>query len=226
MSAIQQVMLAYGATGGGSITDAIYMQYDAGNGTSTFLDQGTAGTTWTRSGSGVVTSTTHIINGVSSLFLPTNADYLEAPTSASNRLPASADFSLKWTGFYPAQLSSAGVGGYLISIQDSGATAAGTQFAIATNSGGFLVIVYSDGTTRSASSAGSLLTANVDNTFEFKRVGTTLTLVQGGVNAVVVTGFSGSFPAAASTKWRIGRPEFGNAGITSGVYFDKLTLTR
>jgi hypothetical protein len=221
---IQQMLLGYGDAG--AIVDQINMQFDAGNGSSTFTDGGTAGSTWTRSGVGVVCSTGHIITGVSSLFLPANTEYLEAATSASNRLPASADFSLKWKGYYTSQLSAGGTGAYLMSIQDSGGTAAGTQFAVVTNSTGQLLFVYSNGTTRSVSTGSTLLIANADTNFEFKRVGTTLSLLQNGTTVSTVTGFSGSFPAVTTTKWRVGRSESGsNNGIATGSYVDNLTLT-
>lgn len=204
----------------------IEMHFDAGNNTQTFTDSGSAGSTWAPSGSGVITSTAHVIAGVSSLSLPTNADYLEAATSAANRLPATADFSVKWKARYAGALSAGGVGGYLLSIQDSGATAAGTQFAIATNSSGALLLIYSNGTTRTVPPAGQMLTTATDLAFEFKRVGTTLTLLMGGSASVTVTGFSGSFPAVTTTKWRVGKPEFGtNTGLASGVFFDDFTLT-
>ena len=225
MSAIAQALIAaYGAAA--AITDAIYMLFDTGNGSTTFTDAGTAGSTWSGT-AGVVCSTAHIIEGVSSLYLPSNADYLEAATSSTNRLPASSDFSVKWKARYSSSLSAAGTGGYLISIQDASATAAGTQFAIVTNSSGNLAIVYSDGTTRSVAVGSTPITTGSDIQFEFKRVGTTLTLMQAGVAAVTVTGFSGSFPAASGTKWRLGKPENGsNNALATGSYLDHFTLTR
>lgn len=204
----------------------INMQFDAGNGSQTFTDTGTAGSIWTPSGAGVVCSTGHVIAGVSSLFLPTNADYLGAPTSTTNRLPATANFSLKWVGYYSSNLSAGGTGGYLMSIQDTTPTAAGTQFAVATNASGLLVLVYSDGTTRSATTPTTSLTILTNTNYELKRVGTTLTLLQNSTAVATVTGFSGSFPAVTGRSWRIGKPEFGsNNALATGSYVDNLTLT-
>jgi hypothetical protein len=214
--------------GGGGVVGPtkINMLFEAGNNTQTFTDTGAAGLTWTASGGSVITSTAHIISGVSSLQCGTaNTAYLSAPTNSLGRLPPAADFSLKFSYFATSVLSAASTAATPVSLADAGLTGAGSQFMCTVNSTGQWAFYYSDGTTLTLVNPSTTnAIANADTAMEFKRVGTTLTLLQNGSAAASVT-FSGSFPAVTGT-WRVGCPNFNSTrGFANGMYFDNFTLT-
>lgn len=207
------------------LTEVIHMDFDTGNGSTTFTDSGSAGTTWTRASTETCTTST-ILDGTSSLNIVSGgSSYLTAASSSSNRLPASGNFRLKFLARASSWLRPDTAGAYLLSLQDSTATAAGTQFAIATNSSSIVSLIYSDGTTRSATAAASALATNANLAFEFHRDGSTLRLIVNSTAIVTVTGFTGNFPAA-TVNWRVGAPLAGNSSPTNGMIFDKFTLER
>lgn len=209
------------------LTEVIHMDFDAGNGSTTFTDSGSAGTTWTRASTETCTTST-ILDGVSSLQIVSGgASRLTATTTSANRLPATGNFRLKFLARSSNWLKADTTGSSILSLQDSSATAAGTQFVIAVNSSSVPLLVYSDGTTRTVAtgSGGGLATAATLD-FEFARDGTTLTLKIAGTTRVTVTGFSGSFPAITTTPWVIGNNGGFASSAASGILFDKFTLER
>jgi len=209
---------------GGPGPKAIAMQFDSGDAQAVFTDTGTAGTTWTVGSGAVVCSTAVVLDGVSSLFLPSGGSaYLVSSVDARNLLPASKDFSLRFRARASSWLRPDTAGCYILSVQDGGSTGPGTQFAIATNSSQFPALVYSDGTTRSVATGTAAIPTNTNLLFELVRTGSTLALkIDGAV--VVSVSFPGAFPQPA-TPWRIGAPALANSAPTNGMYFDSFTLT-
>jgi hypothetical protein len=209
---------------GGAPPRKIDMLFDAGNGEAVFSDSGTGASTWTVGSGAVVCSTAEVLAGVSSLFIPAGgAPYLTAAASAGNLLPATKDFSLRFRARASSWLRPDSAGCYILSVQDAASTAAGTQFAIATNTNQFPALVYSDGTTRSVATGSVAIPTNATVLFELVRTGSTLALKINGAVAVSVT-FSGAFPQPA-TPWRIGAPAGVAGGPTNGMYFDSFSLT-
>jgi hypothetical protein len=133
-----------------AVAERIYMDFEGANGSQVFTDIGTGASTWTWAGSAALTTST-VLAGTSSLSIPTTSSYIETPYTTGNRIPPTGNWSLT----FKARASSAGgwvqagVGTYLLSVQNSTATAAGTAFAMATNASGKMQLVLSDGTTRS-----------------------------------------------------------------------------
>lgn len=211
MAAIHQVLASYG---GASAANRISMVFDAGNGSTTFTDTGTGASTWTGSG-GTTCSTATILAGVSSLSVSATTDYLETAYNSSNRIPATADWDLE----FMARISTA-TSTYLVSVQDTSATAAGTAFALATNASAQLQVILSDGSTRSiivAAAAPTAISSGTTYTLKVTRRGSTITLYINGVSVGTGT-FSGSVNLPASQAWRIGKPLFGATNGANGFY--------
>lgn len=210
--ALQQALLMVGSA---PITDLIHLWFDDGNGSTAFSDQGTAGTTWTGAGSAVETST-GALSGISSLSIPNvGSAVLSAPYSASNCLPATADWDLEFI-VNPGTVAST----YMVSVQDSGTTAAGTAIAVVTNASSQLVVILSDGTTRSiivAASAATAIASGVTKTIKVTRRTSTIALSFNGTQVATGT-FSGSINLPTGQSWRIGKPVTGTNNGMNGLY--------
>jgi hypothetical protein len=204
-------------------TLAISMNFDAGDGSTTFTDLG--GSVWTIGAGAVEISEDIVIEGASSLFVPA-AGYLKTAYVAGNRIPADGDWRLKFKARATSWLSAGSTGAYILSVQDATPTAAGTVIAIATDSFSRPVLVVSDGTTRSVLITGTdALTTAATVTFEVKRIGDTIDFLINDVSIGTGT-FTGSFPVAADQDWRIGTPTFADRAPVNGMYFDTFSLVR
>lgn len=205
-------------------TYVVSMDFEGANGSATFTDDGTGASTWARSGTGVALTTTTPLAGTSSLLVTATTDYLETDYDSDNCLPASADWDISFK-MRAATLVSGGLGRYVLSAQDSSTTAAGTAFAIATNASGNLLLVLSDGTTRSVIVTSSTV-LSVDTTYDvlMQRRGTSVRMFFGGISVGTGT-FSGSVNLPASRKLRIGKPE-ASASSASSLRFDTFRIAR
>lgn len=203
----------------------IEMHFEGANGSTIYEDEGTGSSIWTAVGTAPTLTTSSPLAGTSSLSITSGGGSgIETPINDSNRIPRYGDFSLKFKARATSWLSPASTGCYILSIQNAASTAAGTIFAVATNSSQQVILVYSDGTTRSVSAAGSTLPTGSTVEFEFRRVGTTLELLVNGTVQCTVTGFTGNFPLATGVMWRVGVPEGATSGPTNGMQFDDFTL--
>jgi hypothetical protein len=206
-------------------TTVINMTFDTGNGSTTFTDTGSQASSWQIGTGAVQCSTTAVLEGVSSLFVPGGGfAYLYTTAYSANMLPATSDFSLKFKARSSSWLRFDASGCYLISIQGAVGNGADTQFAIATNLNTYLAFAYSDGTTRSAVTGTTPVPVNVTVSFEFKRVGSTLSLLMNGVLQCSAT-LSGALNVPSGQQWRIGAPAGAQGGAFNGMYFDSLSLT-
>lgn len=207
------------------VTERIYMDFEGANGSTTFTDVGTAGSVWTAGGAAQITTST-VLAGTSSLSIPTTASVISTPYNASNRIPPTGN----WVMTFAARASSAGgwvqggVGTVLVSCQINTGTAAGTAFVFATNSAGRVIIIMSDGTTRSTIVTGTtVLATNTNYTFEISRATNTITLKINGVSDGTGT-FSGTVNTPVSQDWRIGVPAAGN-NPPAPAFFDTFRLS-
>lgn len=200
----------FGRGSGGSV-DLVYMDFEGADGSTTFDDSGAGASVWTASGNAQI-DTGVVLAGTSSLLIPAlNADYIGTPYAVSNGLPPRGDWDIvcrvtcnNW--------DLGGVGKTFISAQSAAAAAADTAFAIACNSSQQLVVILSDGTTRSviAISSGSMLDGTTYDISAARR-GNTVSIGFGPG-----TGGSGSFTGAihmpVGRTLRVGNQEGNNTG--------------
>jgi hypothetical protein len=202
----------------------ILMNFEGSNGSTTFTDTGNGSSVWTGTG-GAALTTTSPISGSSSLLLTADTDYIEAPyVVGANSIPPTDDFSLKISFKSPTSNPQQT---YMLSVQDSTGSAAGTVIVLYIGFGGPLALYISDGTTRSLVISGTsgLATANTVATYEVRRVGPDLYLYVNGssVGNYSVSGFS--FAQPSGLKWRIGQAEFTGPGTTiAGMWVDDFSL--
>jgi hypothetical protein len=200
------------------------MDFEGTNGSTTFTDIGTGGSVWTAGGAAALTTGT-VLAGTSSLSIPTTSSYINTAYTTANRIPPTGN----WSMTFMARASSAGgwvqagVGTVLVSCQDLSATAAGTAFVFATNSAGKVLIIMSNGTTRSTIVTGATtLATNTNYTFTITRVTNTITLLINAVSDGTGT-FSGTVNTPSGGFWRIGQPVAGNNPPAPG-FFDTFRL--
>lgn len=203
--------------------DLVSMDFEGADGSSTFTDDGTGGSTWTRSDANAEISTAVVLAGTSSLRITSQSTYLSTAYSASNGLPASAPWSIRFL-CRSTDWNSGGVGRYLVSAQDSTPTAADTAFGVATSSGAALVLILSDGTTRSVviNYAGPLA-INTTYDIEFYRTGTSVGLKVDGITVATAT-YTGNINMPAGRELRIGKPEFASSAPAT-FYFDTFRIS-
>jgi hypothetical protein len=201
----------------------IALDFEAANNSTVFTDTGTAGSTWSRGATGAVVTTSSPLVGAGSLFLPTQSDYIETNAVAGNMLPASADFDLSWAAS-STNWAVGGVGEYMLSVQDASATAAGTQFVVATNASTQVAFIASNGTTRSVVGTSTLaLTGTGGYSFLLTRRGNLFTLTVDGTPFISAT-WANNFAQPAGRKWRIGKPEFGSSNGSHQARYDVVRL--
>jgi hypothetical protein len=179
-------------------------------------DFGTGRSVWTAQNVGE--SSTLILAGNKSLRSTTSNDYLTASATSGNMLPATADWDLEFlvhSGNWTSR--------YVVSVQDTTATAAGTQFAWATGAGGVPVFVLSDGATRSTIiTAPGAMSINTTYAISVTRRSSTIAMTRDG-SAYGSGVFAGSINQPAGRAWRIFKPEFAGSGAATAA-FDRLRL--
>lgn len=203
----------------------IEMDFEGANGATSFLDTGTGASAWTAGGAAALTTST-VLAGTSSLSIPTTSSYITTPYNTANRIPPTGNWSIT----FKVRASSAGgwvqggVGTYVLSCQDSSITAAGTAIALATNSSGKMLVVMSDGSTRSVIvTGGTTLATNTTYDMEVKRVSNTITFLINGVSDGSGT-FSGTVNTPSGQAWRVGQPAAGN-NPPAPFFFDTFRLS-
>lgn len=195
----------------------ISMAFDGVDGGSTFTDTGTGASTWVRSGSGVTTSTEHVLAGTASLRITGSTDYLETDYVEANRFPATAD----WDFSFRFRASSNAGGLYVFSVYDASSTGAGSVFSIYSDGGG--LEPYFTNAANSFVNVGRLnYSADTNYTWLLRRRGSTIDFRRDGGSPVSIT-FSDSIKAPSGLKWRIGKPPSGSSVNT--LYIDDLVLT-
>lgn len=210
--------------GGGIVDRVIDLRFESSNGSTTFTDLGSAGSTWSAVGSAQC-STTVILDDTASLKIPScTADAISASYTSANRIPATLNWDFRADVYTGGNWATGGTGKTLFSCQDAGATAAGTAFAFATSSSALFVIILSDGSTRSviATQGSAPMGSGTKYPIIVRRRGD---VISGRVNGV---DFSGSFTGSinmpgSSPVWRIGNTLFGNSGSETW-YLDNITL--
>lgn len=212
-----QLTINASAAGGVSI----YMDFEGANNSTTITDLGPS--TWACSGAAKIQTAVPLV-GTSSAIL-TGTDFISTPATASNMLPPTADFDLSFVARASSWISNAGVGIYLLSVQDNSVTAAGTQFAIATSLSSQLAVILSDGTTRSTIVLAGSLAINTTYEITVRRRGTTISLWANGSQIGSGT-FTGSINLPAGRSWRIGYPEAGIDRTPSTTYIDNIRLIK
>ena len=206
---------------------AIQMDFEGANASQTFTDQGIAQSVWSAGTAGATIQTTTVLAGTSSLKCADNSvDYVKTSAVSANMLPATANWDLSVRA-QAASWTRGGAGGiYLLSIQDASATAAGTQFALATSLSGVMALILSDGSTRTTIvTTSTTLVDGMAYTFKFSRRGSgtnNITCYLNGSQEQQGT-FSGSINQPSGRDWRIGKPEFAVGGSTA-LYVDTLRL--
>lgn len=218
MSAPHQVLLT-----GKTSQRVISLSFEGTNGSTTFTDVGSAGSTWSAVGAAAI-STTVILDDTSSLKIPScTADAISASYTSANRLPATADFDLRADIYTTGNWATGGGGKTIFSCQDASATAAGTAFYIATNASALLAVGLSDGSTRSQIAiTGVAMASGTKHGIAVRRRGSTITISANGSTGSGT--FSGSINMpAGSPVWRIGNTLFGNSGSETW-YIDNVTL--
>ena len=201
----------------------IEMDFEGANGATSFPDTGTGASVWTGSGSAALTTGT-VLAGTSSLSIPTTSSYISTPYTTANRIPPTGNWTLTFKIRSSGGWVQGGVGCYILSCQDTIGVASGTAIALATNASGKLLVVMSDGTTRSVIVTGATtLATNTTYDFEVRRVSNTITFLINGVSDGSGT-FSGSVNSPAGRTWRIGQPESGN-NPPAAFFFDTFRLS-
>jgi len=195
--------------GGGASAFRIEMDFEGANGSTTFTDTGTGASTWGFSGSAAITTGT-ILAGTSSLSVPTTSSFIQTAYTTNNRVPPTGNWSLTFKIRSTGGWVQGGVGCYVLSVQDGVGIGSGTAIALATNSSGKLLVILSDGTTRSVIVTGATtLATSTTYDFEVRRVTNTITFLINGVSDGSGT-FSGTINTPVGRQWRIGQPESGN----------------
>jgi hypothetical protein len=203
--------------GGAPITDRIYMDFEGANGSTTFTDAGTAASTWSPGGTAALTTAT-VLAGTSSLSIPTTSSVITTPYNSSNRVPPTGNWSITFQARSTGGWVQGGVGTVLLSCQDNVASAAGTAFVFATNSTGRVLIIMSDGATRSVIVTGTtVLATSTTYTFTITRTTNTITLLINGVSDGTGT-FSGTVNTPVGQSWRIGLAAAGNTPPAAFVF--------
>lgn len=205
------------------LTDRVLMDFEGSNGSQTFTDTGSAGTTWSASGAGTALTTGTILAGTSSLGVTAGTDYMEAAAASGNMLPATGNWSIRFR-IRAGTLTSGGLGRYLVSCQGTAGNAADTHIVLATNASSVVSVILSDGTTRSTViSSGFSMAVNTTYNIEVNRVGSTINLIVDGTSRASAT-FTGSINRPSGRKWRIGAPEFAANGA-SNIVFDSFRIS-
>lgn len=209
------LLLVYqqGQFGRGAIVgrDLVYMDFEDVDGSTTFTDTGEGGSTWTAGGNAQIDTGT-VLAGTSSLLIPAlNADYIGTPYSVANGLPARGDWDIlcrvRCSGW-----DLGGVGKTFISAQNAATTAADTAFAVACNTSRNLLMILSDGTTRSVIAQSSSAMAN-NTTYDIAvaRRGHSVSIGFGPGTGGAGT-FTGAINMPAGRTLRVGNHETGNTG--------------
>jgi hypothetical protein len=199
----------------------IWMDFEGlTSGTQQFTDRGTGRSVWVKLGTDIELANDVAAPAGKTWLKAFNAAHaLETDAVSANMLPATADWDLKFYVRMTAVTSR-----YMLSVQDGTPTAAGTQFAIATNGSGVPLVVLSDGATRSTIvTAPSAMSTNTTYAIVVSRRGSTISMTRDG-SAYGSGTFAGSINQPAGRKWRISRPEFSSTvGLSTG-YIDALRL--
>lgn len=200
----------------------VSMDYEGANGSTTFTDDGTQASTWTRSGANVTISTAQILDGTSSLLVNGDSDYLQTDLTSSNGLPATGDWDIE----FRMRLGSV-TSRYVLSAQGTSANASDTHFAIVTNISGNLAFIVSNGTTRQvlfSSSAENISTNTVYLTRISRRQNEYIISLNGSITSRAT--FSGNINQPAGRKIRIGLGEAAGTTTGSPFYFDSFRIFR
>lgn len=198
------------------------LRFDTGDASTVFTDEGLSPKTWTRSGTGVFCSTTQILEGVSSLYCTANTDYLEALNDGANAVKA-GDFTIN----IMARWGASPVSAYILSVQNAGATPAGTAWAMATNINARISVVLCDGTTRSVYTASANAMSSATNyTLRWVRSGTGTNNNTVYINSTNVLQFTDNkiVNIPSGEVIRIGAAKAGNT--IADTYFDNFWTAR
>lgn len=190
------------------LSDTIRMRFETAY---PFTDEGSAGSTWTRSSANVAQSTASSPPEGSSWMLSSAAgDNLHCTWGSANRITT--------TGFIGGYFRPSGsmVSVYLASVQDATGTAAGTAWAWVTNGSGTLFLIYCNGTTRTVTTTGVAMTADVRKYLGIEVYGGNIYASVDGV--IKITAAFTGFPAI-SRDLRLCAAEAGN-GPGGGLYVD------
>jgi hypothetical protein len=199
----------------------IKMYFEGSNGSTTYTDNGSGGSSWSGTG-GAALTTGSPISGSSSLLLTADSDYIEANyVQSTNGLPGHGDFEM----ICSFKCATVNPSGYILSAQDSSASASGTVFALFESAGNILLYI-SDGTTRSQvlSRTSGMNPSNNVAVYKVKMVGNTLSLQVGNNTAATYDMTGITLPSGSGLKWRIGKPEFGPGVGIAGLMVDDFTL--
>jgi hypothetical protein len=219
MGAGHQALLMAGSV---SNPDLIRLLFNGANGGSTFTDDGSAGTVWTRSGVNVTTSTTGAQEGSACLHVGGATDYLEADYTSANDL-GSGNFFI---GFWWTPVTVA-TSRYVCAVQPV-ATAAGRAFVWATNVSNQITFFMSDGTTLYFNGANlGGITAGTPTYLSIQRTGGTVYVRRDGTSAISNSSAAAGNPVNIPTsgKLRFGSPQTGQNSFASHR-FDLVQLRR
>ena len=210
----------------------IALHFEQANGSTTFIDDGSASSTWTGGGAFVMVSTTSPLAGAGSLqgTTHTNLGIRTAAVPGVNMLPATADWRLSFkfkAASYLVPIT--GTGFYILSIQGitGGGTPAETQIVIATNYERKVAVFLSDGITRDLVILTSMaLVGGTAYSFKLERVSNIVTLYLDDTDRGSAT-YSKSLNQPTGRQWRVGQPEYDvvDNGPTPPWQFDDFVLT-
>lgn len=194
----------------------VSMDFEGADASTTFTDSGTGASTWTAGGASALSTVSPApLTGTASLKIPAlNADYIKTAYGANNCLPARGDWDIlmrvRCTGW-----DTGGVGKTFLSAQSPAAAAIDTAFALATNSTRKLLIVLSDGTTRSVIATSTSSMAN-NTTYDISaaRRGNTVSVGFGAGTGGGGT-FTGAIHLPVGRDLRLGNQEGGNTGAVN-----------
>lgn len=183
------------------------------------VDEGFAESVWSTGGGSMVLSTSLSPALGSWLRITTNGSALSTPWSAANAISGSGEWFVGFDFRMTGTITSA----YIASVQNAGATAAGTALAWVLNASNQLLLVVSDGTTRTVHNTGKTIVADTTYYCGTERVGNTIyPSIDGSLGTTLA--FSGSLNLPAGQSLQLGAANAG--GTSTSLYIGRLQIRR
>lgn len=192
------------------------LNFERPNGDTIYTDEGSGESVWVGSGTGTVISTAWSKNGAASLYIPSNAGYIETKYQKGNSI-STGDFF--FGGWFRADTGGSFSSRYLCGVDDG--TAAGSAFSFYSAGSSQPTWIYSDGTTRTVTVGTGTYALNTDYYISMEKSGTTLRFCINGVVNVSTT-FASNLHLPSARNFRIGTTPSG--GTTGNLYCDMVQM--
>jgi hypothetical protein len=216
MAILQQAMLMTRSTFG---PDLVRMSFEGPNLANAYYDSGSAASIWTgTSTSAVHLTTAYFKDGASALAIDAASDSLSTPYTANNAITSGDWFVGFWAEPFTTFASR-----YLLGVENSAGTAAGSAWFFYHDGSRLPYFFYSDGTTRTSIHSTTAITSGTEHYYACEKVGTTIYFsIDGVVKASAA--FSNSLNLPSGQAITIGVSP-GGSGPT-GLYVDMLQIRR